>query len=386
MNFKSEYMRILKSLHIIIFICLILSSCSDGDINNIDRSLVMIKNAGMSTYGAGFAVGIPGKAVNTVVTSYSIVAQSNGAVPKTAEIRIKDSNKSISANVSFYDTARNIAILKLPEETKELKPVVLKDIVDYEEPIYVKGYEGTGNITSDYEKFNSTNIIKYGGSISGSTELNNCVIYRYSNEFNRGSVGAPAVDDHGNCIGMCAYSLNYMNTYSQYILSSGELIRCLSGENIDFVTSDEIKYKNIILLTVFVGFIFLSAIIAFTLFTNKKENNLIYEDRYIRITNGTLKDKVYKLEGKLSIGRDPNRCDIVYPIDEPGVSALHCSVQIHGKDCYLTDNFSKYGTYLEDGTKITPLAPYKIENKNFAFYIAKLENRFEFIDEKEKRK
>ena len=85
----------------------------------------------------------------------------------------------------------------------------------------------------------------------------------------------------------------------------------------------------------------------------------------------------------MAIGRDDTKCGIVYPIDEPGISALHCTIQVEGKDCYLVDNFSKYGTFLEDGTKITSSLPHKIENEKFAFYIAETKNRFEFIDKKE---
>lgn len=387
MKLKNKRLRILISMCSIIFCCVILSACSSDDISKADQSLVMIKNASMSTYGTGFAVGVPGEGVNTVVTSYSIVATPNGAAPKTAEIRIKDSDKKITANVTYYDAARNIAILKIAEEIKDLKPMILKDTVNHNEMIYVRGYDGTGNIMSDYEKFNSTDIIQYNGNISASTEMNTIVVYKYSNEFNRALVGAPAVDENGNSIGMCAYSLNSMNTYSQYILSSDELIRCLARENVEFMTSNEVKYRNIIILTVVIGIAVLLAIIIFTLAViNKKESNLKFKDKYIKITDGTLKGKVYKFEGKLSIGRDPGKCDIVYPVDEPGISALHCTIQMQGKECYLADNFSKYGTYLEDGTKITSSLPYKIKNEKFAFYIAEPKNRFEFIDKKELEK
>ena len=118
----------------------------------------------------------------------------------------------------------------------------------------------------------------------------------------------------------------------------------------------------------------------------KKEKNLKFKDYYIRITGGTLRDSEYKFNGKLSIGRDKNKCDIFYPVNEPGISSLHCTVQLVGNECYLIDNFSTYGTYLADGTRIEASQPYKIESNNFAFYIAKPENSFEFINKKEIKK
>ena len=388
MKFKNKYSGFLISICIlVIFCCLILSACSSNDTNKVNSSVAMIKNATMSTYGTGFAVGIPGKKVDTIVTSYSVIATQNGAAPKTAEVRINESEKNLSANVVYYDAGRNIAILKLASSTDGLKPMILTDAVNYNETVYVRGYDGTGNIMSNFEEFNTTDIIQYSGNISTYDELNTMVVYKYSNEFNRALVGAPAIDERGNVIGMCAYSLSSMNTYSQYILSSDELIKCFLNVNVDFMTSDEVKYRNIIILTIIFGIILLAAIIVFTLlFSNKKENNLKFKDKYIRITDGTLKDSIYKFDGNISIGRDSSKCKIVYPVDEPGISALHCTIQMHGKDCYLVDNFSKYGTYLEDGTRIASSSPHKIQDEKFVFYIAEPKNRVEFISKKEIQK
>lgn len=375
--------RLISICSCIIFCTIILSACSSNDVKN-SNSIAMIKNATMSTYGTGFAVGIPGKPVDTVVTSYSVIATANGAAPKTADVCLNESMKSLSANVVFYDVGRNIAVLKLPESSKTLKPLILKESVDYNETVYVRGYDGTGNIMSDFEKFNTTDVVQYSGNISTFDELNTIVVYQYSNEFNRAMVGAPAFDAKGNVIGMCAYSLNSMNTYSQYILSSDELTKLFAVQGIDFMISEEVKYKNIIISTAILGLLlFIATIVVALIMGNKKENSLTFKDKYIRITDGTLKGKIYKFDGKLAIGRDNTKCDIVYPIDEPGISGLHCTIQVEGKECYLVDNFSKYGTFLEDGTKIASSLPYKIENEKFAFYIAEPKNRFEFIDKKE---
>ena len=385
MKIKNKYPKFLIGIcSCIIFCSIILSACSSNGIKDSDSSVAMIKNATMSTYGTGFAIGVPGKAVDTIITSYSIVATPNGAPPQSAVVRINEEEKNLLADVIFYDAGRNIAILKLPESSKALKAMIFKDTVDYDRAVYVRGYDGTGNIMSDFEKFNTTDIIQYSGNISTYDEVKTIVVYRYSNEFNRAMVGAPATDEKGNVIGMCAYSLNSMNTYSQYILSSDELCKVFSAQGIDYMTSDEAKYKNMILLSIIIGLlVFLAIIISALVIGNKKENNLKFKDKYIRITDGTLKGKVYKFDGKLAIGRDDTKCDIVYPIDEPGISGLHCTIQVEGKDCYLVDNFSKYGTFLEDGTKITSSLPHKIENEKFAFYIAEPKNRFEFTDKKE---
>lgn len=382
MKQREKYPKILIGIcSCIIFCTIILSACSSDAIKTNDVSVAMIKNASMSTYGTGFAIGKPGKAVDTIVTSYSVVATHNGAPPKTAEIIINGSEKNLSAKVDFYDAGRNIAVLKLAKGSEYLKPMILKDTVNHNETVYVRGYDGTGNVMSDFEKFNTTDIVQYSGNISTYDELNTILVYKYSNEFNRALVGAPAMDKKGNIIGMCAYSLNNMNTYSQYILSSEELSKLFDSQNIEYVTSDEIKYKNIIVLSTSIGLIlFFTIILSVWIYIHKKENNPKIKDKYIQITDGILKDSIYKFNGKLTIGRDGKKCDIVYPINEPGVSGLHCTIQEIEGECYLVDNFSKYGTFLENGTKIEASLPHKIKEEKFVFYIAEPQNRFEFIN------
>lgn len=385
MKLKRKYIKRIISMCSIVALCfMMLSACSSDNVSKNDISIAMIKNSSMSTYGTGFAVGVYGKAVDTIITSYSIVATSNGAPPKKAEVRVNESEKGFLADVAFYDAIRNIAILKLPEPSKELKPLILCDNVNCNNVVYTRGYAGTGNIVSDFEKFNITDIIQYNGNISAADEIETIDVYKYSNEFNRGMVGAPALNDDGKVIGMCAYSLNSMNTYSQYILSSEEIERCLINQEIDFMTSGELRCRNIIILTVAIGVLVLLGVIAVVIVVNRKGKGKACVKKQLSVVDGFLKGKVYQFENEINIGRDPSKCEVVYPINEPGVSAVHCSIQIKEDGCYIVDNFSKYGTYLEDGTKISASEPYKIKGDKAVFYIAEPKNKFEFTYMKER--
>lgn len=376
-----------------------------------EDSLVLIKNSGMSAYGTGFAVGESGfsKGCDTIITAYSVIATPTGAPPKTAEVRQTKSGKTMSANVAFYDVGRNVAILKLPQVMENLKAVTLTDNVELTKPVSTIGYDGTGNIMSDFDNFTATDIIKYNGSVSNYDEMQSVVVYKFSNEFNRAMVGGPALDENGRVIGMCGYSLDSMNTYSQYILSAEELSRILYNNKIDFVTSDEVKYKRITVVSGGLGLLLFVLILLYGISKknsskeddinqdnknqdtvnqidksqndkNQVEDKKKFTDRYLKITNGVLKGQKYKFDGMLRIGRDPSKCDIVYPLDEPGISSLHCTLQMVEDDCYLADNFSKYGTFLENGFRVNSSYPYKIqiEDEKFVFYIGDKENRIEF--------
>lgn len=381
-----------------------------------EDSLVLIKNSGMSAYGTGFAVGESGfsKGCDTIITAYSAIATPTGAPPKTAEVRHSKTGKTMSANVAFYDVGRNVAILKLSQVMEDLKAVTLTENVDFTKSVSTIGYDGTGNIMSDFDNFTATDIIKYNGSISNYDEMQSVVVYKFSNEFNRAMTGGPALDEKGRVMGMCGYSLDSMNTYSQYILSSEELSRILYNNKIDFVTSNEVKYKRITVVSGGLGLLLFVLILLYGISNknslknneannknkenknnnsssninsdsnineNQVEDNKKFTDRYLKITNGVLKGQTYKFDkGMLRIGRDPSKCDIVYPVDEPGISSLHCTLQMVEDECYLADNFSKYGTFLENGFRVNSSYPYKIqiEDEKFVFYIGDKENRMEF--------
>lgn len=63
-------------------------------------------------------------------------------------------------------------------------------------------------------------------------------------------------------------------------------------------------------------------------------------------------------------------CKIVYKENTPGVSGKHCSISYDGatKSFILKDLKSTYGTFLQDGTKITPNTPYRLRSGD-RFYL-----------------
>ncbi|MCL2663087.1 MAG: PrsW family glutamic-type intramembrane protease [Oscillospiraceae bacterium] len=81
-------------------------------------------------------------------------------------------------------------------------------------------------------------------------------------------------------------------------------------------------------------------------------------------------------QGKLVIGRDARLANIVYPQNTPGVSSVHCEVRYENGMYVLIDKNSSNGTFLADGTRLTPGQPYPIARKN-GFYLANRENMFE---------
>ncbi|MBQ4514947.1 MAG: DUF805 domain-containing protein [Anaerolineaceae bacterium] len=81
------------------------------------------------------------------------------------------------------------------------------------------------------------------------------------------------------------------------------------------------------------------------------------------------------LEGKsvsgpfLYIGRDPSKCQMVYPDNEPGVSRVHCMLRLKGNTIELVDMNSSNGTFLMNGYRLTPNVPVALRSGD-SFYIA----------------
>lgn len=75
--------------------------------------------------------------------------------------------------------------------------------------------------------------------------------------------------------------------------------------------------------------------------------------RVLLCLDGALRGRYFRLTGKLVVGRSPTRCNVVFPEDTRGVSAVHCTLRFTGTAVTVTDENSSYGTYI-DGTRLIP--------------------------------
>ncbi len=75
----------------------------------------------------------------------------------------------------------------------------------------------------------------------------------------------------------------------------------------------------------------------------------------------------------INIGRDPGRCQLVFPEREPGVSRLHCMVLQKGNSIELVDLNSSNGTFLSNGYRLTPNVPVSLRSGD-SFYVGNPSN------------
>ncbi|MDR0964522.1 MAG: TIR domain-containing protein [Clostridium sp.] len=69
-------------------------------------------------------------------------------------------------------------------------------------------------------------------------------------------------------------------------------------------------------------------------------------------SSGYYASTTFTLNNPLSMGRDPKRCQIIFPGDTKGISSLHCEISPLTSGVLLTDKNSTYGTFLANGRKL----------------------------------
>ena len=75
------------------------------------------------------------------------------------------------------------------------------------------------------------------------------------------------------------------------------------------------------------------------------------------------------------IGRDPQLCQMVFPDGTPGISRTHCMLHLASgsKFVELKDLNSSYGTFLPDGTRVTPNVAVRLKSGD-SFFVGSHEN------------
>jgi hypothetical protein len=100
--------------------------------------------------------------------------------------------------------------------------------------------------------------------------------------------------------------------------------------------------------------------------------------RQLYCTSGPMAGATFPVNGSLRIGRDPNQCQIIFPADTAGVSALHCEVQLQPYGLLLIDHNSSHGTFLLNERKLHPNESVAL-NPGDGFYLAENRNSFKVL-------
>lgn len=92
-------------------------------------------------------------------------------------------------------------------------------------------------------------------------------------------------------------------------------------------------------------------------------------------TSGVMAGQHLEIQDTVRVGRDPARCQLIFPEGTPGVSSLHCELRFYGGRLYLTDLGSRYGTF-RNGAQLTPNQPAELKPGD-RFYLGDPNNGFQ---------
>ena len=95
-------------------------------------------------------------------------------------------------------------------------------------------------------------------------------------------------------------------------------------------------------------------------------------------SRGQFAGQTFPINGVLYIGRDPQRCQVVFPSDTRGISSMHCEIRQQGPGVTLTDKGSTYGTFLTGGRKLNANETVSLRSGE-SFYLADVNNEFKVL-------
>ncbi len=89
--------------------------------------------------------------------------------------------------------------------------------------------------------------------------------------------------------------------------------------------------------------------------------------------SGALRGAEFLLERKITIGRDPKVCNIVFPPNTPNVSRKHCVLEMRADGVYIMDVGSSFGTFWQSGIRLPVNEWIKVREN---FYLGTRETMF----------
>mgnify|MGYP005753704719 FL=1 len=366
--------------------------------------------------GTGWAIGKPGEPVQYIVTNGHVV-EAAYAYPKTYDnvtgsVLVYYSaaeNDFAQAEVVYYSpqTEKDIAILKLPTPTTKRAALTLRESesVKMSETAYALGYPGDSSSRQNLPTYDLDDVTITKGIISNrvTTKWSTYEAFQMDVSIAPGNSGGPLVDEDGLVIGINASGAADPETGvmlgMNYAILIDELTKILDQERIGYTMAGPLSWVPGWFVYVFLPLgIMGMAGGALLLVTAARKRGAVLaaagksgransptkgrgplgNTAVLRgVTGKYAGQKFDLLKGKLVMGRDPTLCNIVFDKNTPGISGHHCQIVYDAnEDCFLiTDLGSSYGTFLDNGKKLTANVAEKLSAGD-TFYLCDNGTRF----------
>jgi len=372
------------------------------------------KTMGGISSGSGVIAG----AGDRVITNNHVIecADSGGEI-----IVIQSKDRRLAATVLWKSEDKDLAVLHLNGSIGGAVPsFATSDIVSDAQTVFAMGFPGDADLSKD--SLFQVKITK--GIISARTSIGELKIYQTDAAINGGNSGGALFNESGQVIGINFLKVSKAGTGGiGYAIQADELLPELDRLGIKYsrVTSKnspdapvpvapsassqvspspqkpvESDTSPWLYLAGGVG-VALGALAIFISSTQKgREIYAKGKGRSLKVTanpdmlsagsrpvvigvSGAFAGNEIRLGAEtISIGRDPQQCQLVFPKETEGVGRLHCAVRFDEtrKAFILTDKNSTNGTYMGNGERLSPGSSFQIGHGG-RFYLATPRNQFE---------
>lgn len=391
---------------------------------------------GTISQGSGFAVGVAGEKIETFVTNNHVV-DGFAAIYVVLDY-VGEGGTYLEATVMKKWESPDLAIisLKTPINTWKPLPLMPADNVRTTQDVYALGFPAAADVIQDDQRFPSTSedVTITKGIISKLHVVNDGAdCFQTDATINGGNSGGPLITEDGYVIGVNAFGVTTSGVtqgingavHIRYIMEALDDMKIpydrieTAGSTSESDTTaqpgapgkapaapaDSAQQGDSSLLLFVIGGAVVIVAAALLLLRKKRVPNASHaqpqaadpipdaipmrqSDEFVQPgaspssgefkiigQSGLFAQDCFPVRNVILIGRDPAKCNVVFPKTASGVSAVHCELRREADALMLIDRGSTYGTYLADKTKLEPGRPYPL-GVGDGFYLGAAENSF----------
>ena len=392
---------------LIIFICGIffiylvtqnsVANPQDQAVQSTVRILCLVKqDKSKSGTGSGFVVGDS----SYVVTNAHVV----DCINDNGQVTILRPSGLVDATVISSSTHKDLAVLKtvtplsLPAVT-----FATHNNVDVGDDAWVSGFPGAADDVASFNELGTVSLSK--GIISRKiTNKSNVALYQTEAAINPGNSGGPLIDAYGRVIGInSSKDLTWVDTSNGkqrisvseigWAIEVDELLPELDSLNIkydvDYFKPNVISrlWQSEPLTVIFLALFLILVLVLIWLLKSRFFDNLSINGVHTNPANIPSKDNktlkqpllfcingyyagnsIELTENTLSIGRDPEICQLVIPKQFTEIGRRHCSVSYDEQGYFwLEDHWTTNGTFINN--KKIPAGQKQRLNEGVHFYL-----------------
>lgn len=377
---------------------------------------------GIAYSGSGFFVGTKGENPNYIVTNYHVVehyvesgeGSSEGFLDcgttyngyeeylyfSSMEIRIYyDDDDYDVAYVDDYGSTDKVdlALLHIRNATDKRTPLAIEVPTDdmVGDTVYAVGYPGNAeNVFTSASAYGKSDATVTQGIISKiASSASGVVRIQMDATIQRGNSGGPLVNDMGSVLGVNTNHIADSSSLekSYYAISAEHVISMLDKNNVTYTLASDSGISAAVIVLIVLAIVVIAIIVVVLIIVLKKKGKkksananqaqqapvqqmqapVQQKKAFIRSMSVQHNGKTVAVGATpVMIGRDPSSCAIAYREGTAGVSGRHCTVSFDAAtgDFIITDLRSTYGTFLMDGQRLEPNAPYRLAAGK-AFYV-----------------